>query len=277
MERRGRRDTKEWELVETRIPLRLGKALPLIPFVFHGPRHFLPEVDKLPLADVISVNLDHYRLDADYKHGMHFTALPTAWVSGFDKAATLRIGSSTAWVTDTPGAAAGFLEYTGQGLTTFERAMDRDERLMAILGARLLETQKRVGETAEAIELRVSGENSILGAMAQVMSKSLTDVLRWAHWWNSTEAMPDDVSNEQVVMELNTDYSTRGLAANEIVAVVQAWQSGALSRDSMLDIFRRGEVLPDGRTNEEEVRLIAIGKPEPGRTQETLPDKGQLG
>jgi hypothetical protein len=31
----------------------------------------------------------------------------------------------------------------------------------------------------------------------------------------------------------------------------------------MLDIFRRGEVLPEGRTNEEEVRLIAIGKPEP--------------
>ena len=92
---------------------------------------------------------------------------------------------------------------------------------------------------------------------------SLTQVLRWAYWWNSTEAMPDDVSNEQVVIELNTDYSTRGLTANEIMAVVQAWQSGALSRDSMLDIFRRGEVLPEGRTNEEEVRLIAIGKPEP--------------
>lgn len=195
----------------------------------------------------------------DYQHGMHFTALPTAWVSGFDKSATLRIGASAAWVTDTPCATAGFLEYTGQGLTTFERAMDRDERLMAILGARLLETQKRVGETAEAIELRVSGENSILGALAACVSMSLTQVLRWAYWWNSTEAMPDDVSNEDVVIELNTDYSTRGLTANEIVAIVQAWQTGALSRDSMLDIFRRGEVLPKGRTNEEEVRLIENG------------------
>ena len=214
-------------------------------------------------GDVIAVNLDHYRLHADYRHGMHFTALPTAWVSGFDKAATLRIGSSTAWVTDTPGASAGFLEYTGQGLTTFERAMDRDEKLMAILGARLLESQKRVGEAAEAIELKQSGENSILGALAACVGMSLTQVLRWAYWWNSTEAMPDDVSNEDVVIELNTDYSTRGLTANEIVAIVQAWQSGALSRDSMLDIFRRGEVLPEGRTNEEEVRLIAIGKPQP--------------
>jgi hypothetical protein len=260
---RDRGQRAEWEKVETGIPLRLGKPLPLIPFLFHGASHSLPDVDRLPLGDGIAVNLDHYRLHADYRHGMHFTALPTAWVSGFDKAATLRIGSSTAWVTDTPGASAGFLEYSGQGLTTFERAMDRDEKLMAILGARLLESQKRVGEAAEAIELKQSGQNSILGALAACVSMSLTQVLRWAYWWNSTEAMPDDVSNEDVVIELNTDYSTRGLTANEIVAIVQAWQSGALSRDSMLDIFRRGEVLPEGRTNEEEVRLIAIGKPEP--------------
>jgi hypothetical protein len=215
-------------------------------------------VDKLPLFDVIAVNLDHYRLDADYKHGMHFTALPTAWVSGFDKDATLRIGSSAAWTTETIGAAAGFLEYTGQGLTTFERAMDRDERLMAILGARLLETQKRVGEAAEAIELGQSGENSVLGNLAQSVGASLTQVFRWAYWWNSTELWPDDVTRDQVVIELNTDFSTRGLAATEIVAVVKAWQSRALSRDSMMDIFRRGEVLPEGRTNEEEGSLIKV-------------------
>ena len=122
-----------------------------------------------------------------------------------------------------------------------------DERLMAILGARLLETQKCVGEAAEAIELKQSGENRILGALAACGGMSLTQVLRWAYWWDSTEAMPDDVSNEDIVIELNTDYSTRGLSANEIVAVVQAWQNGPLCRDSMLDIFRRGEVLPEGR------------------------------
>ena len=92
------------EVVDTLTPLRLGKPLPLIPFVFHGPRHSLPEVDKVPLADIIAVNLDHYRLNADYKHGMHFTALPTAWVSGFDKNSNLRIGSSTAWVANPHGA-----------------------------------------------------------------------------------------------------------------------------------------------------------------------------
>ena len=73
-------------LVDSRVPLRLGKPLPLIPFVFHGPRHSLPDVDWMPLEDLMFLNLDHYRLDADFKHGLHFTALPTAWVAGFDEA-----------------------------------------------------------------------------------------------------------------------------------------------------------------------------------------------
>lgn len=255
-EKNGKGKKRVWEKVETRIPLRLGKPLPLIPFVFHGPRHSMPSVDKLPLGDVIGVNLDHYRLDADYKHGMHFTALPTAWVSGFDKSATLRIGASTAWVTETPGATAGFLEYTGQGLTTFERAMDRDERLMAILGARLLESQKKVAETAESIELRQTGENSILGSLASSVSGSLTQVLQWAYWWNSTEDFPEDATKEQVTLELNSDFSTKGFTAQELATVVSAWQQGAISRDTMFDLFRRNEILPEGRTNEEEGKLV---------------------
>ena len=251
-------------LVESRVPRRLGRPLPLIPFVFHGPRHGRAEVDKGPLEDIIAVNLDHYRLDADFKHGLHFTALPTAWVSGFDKAASLRIGSSTAWVSETPGATAGFLEFTGQGLTTFERAMDRDEKLMAVLGSRMLEDVKRVGETATAIELRQSGEYSILGSVALSVSESLTQVLRWAYWWNSTEEFPDDLTEDQVLMQLNTDFSTKGLASQDVQAIVAAWQAGAISRDSMHELFRRGEVLPEGRTNEEEAELIRDQKPEVG-------------
>jgi hypothetical protein len=230
--------------------------LPLIPFVFHGPRHFLPEVDKLPLADIIAVNLDHYRLNADYKHGLHFTALPTAWVSGFDKPSTLRIGSSTVWVASSTDSKVGFLEFQGQGLSTFERAMDRDEQLMAVLGSRMLEAQKRVGETADAIELRQSGENSVLSAVALSVADSLTHVLRWVFWWNSTEATPESIGDGLVLVTLNTDYKTKGMTSDQIAAIVAAWQAGAISRESMFELFRKGEVLPAGRTNEEESTLL---------------------
>jgi len=255
------RGKKKWKLTDTITPLRLGKPLPLIPFIFHGPRHSLPDVDKIPLADIIAVNLDHYRLNADYKHGMHFTALPTAWVSGFDKNASLRIGSSTAWVAETPGATAGYLEFHGQGLSTFERAMDRDEQLMAVLGTRMLESQKRVGETAAAIELRQSGENSILNTVSLSISASLTQVLRWVYWWNSTETIPDAIGPDLVLASLNTDFSITGMSALEITALVAAWQAGAISQATMLDLFRAGEVIAPGRTNDEEIKLLATQKP----------------
>ena len=251
----------EWTLVETRVPLRLGKPLPLIPFVFHGPRNALPDVDKMPLADIISVNLDHYRLDADYKHGLHYTALPTAWVSGFDKTSELRIGSSTAWVAETPGAVAGFLEFKGHGLSTFENAQNRDERLMAVLGSRMLEDTKRVGETADAIELRQAGENSILMTLALSVSDSISQVLRWVYWWNSTEQYPEDVSEELVLLKINTDFTAKGLTSLELTAIVGAWQAGDISQATMFDLFRKGEVLPTGRTDAEEKNLVQAGQP----------------
>ena len=136
--------------------------------------------------------------------------------------------------------------------------MDRDERLLAVLGSRLLEGQKKVGETAQAIELRQSGENSILGNIAVNLSASLTQVLRWAYWWNSTEESPDNVTKDEVSIELNTDFSTKGLSSQEIQSIVAAWEAGAISREIMLDLFQRGEVLPEGRTNEEEEQLIRM-------------------
>jgi hypothetical protein len=269
---KSKRSKTEWVVVDTRTPLRLGKPLPLIPFVFHGPKHSLPKVDKLPLADIIAINLDHYRLSADYRHGLHFTALPTAWVSGFDKTSNLRIGSSTAWVSETPGATAGYLEFHGQGLTTFERAMTQDELLMAVLGSRMMEEQKRVGETAASIELRQSGENAVLSAVSLSISESLSNVLRWVYWWNSTENMPADIGDKTVLVSLNADFSLNGMASTEITAVVAAWKAGAISRDTMFDLFRMGDVLPVGRSNEDEAKLVA-GTPQPAPV---APDPGAV-
>jgi len=253
---------QEWKLVDMRIPLRHGKPLSLIPFVFHGPRNSLPGVDKLPLADIIFVNLDHYRLNADYKHGLHYTALPTAYLCGFPKETSFRIGSDIAWVADAVDAKAGFLEFTGQGLTTFERAMDRDEVIMAVLGTRMLEAQKLVGETAAAIELRQAGEHSVLMTLALSVSDSVSQLLRWVYWWNSTEESPEQVSEESVLLKLNTDFSITGMSAQEITAIVAAWQAGAISRETMFDLFRKGEVLPAGRTDEEEAKLLQKQKTE---------------
>jgi hypothetical protein len=235
-----------WTLEERLALKRDGVALSFIPFVFHGPRGSLPERSKLPLVDIITENLDHYRLDADYKHGLHFAALPTAWVSGFDKAAPLRIGSSTAWVSEVPGASAGFLEFTGAGLAHLERAMEKVERRMSLLGARMLESE--AGPDAKGGE----GELCGLASIVANLNASVSRVLQVAQWW----VEGDELDAQSASFTMNTDLGARAMSGEEITAVVAAWRSGAISRDSMLERLKRGEVLPDGRSVAQERALI---------------------
>jgi hypothetical protein len=237
-----------WVLVERATIKREAVPVGFIPFVFHGPSHSRPEPDRLPLSDIIAANLDHYRLDADYKHGLHFAALPTAWVTGFDKGAPLRIGSSAAWVSDIPGASAGFLEFTGAGLGYIERAMERIEKRMALLGARMLEAGG-----ADGAEAGHRSELCGLGSVVASVNQSLTRVLQLTRWWiDGTEAG----GSGQVSFTMNTDLSSRAISGEHLSAAVAAWRAGAMSRESLLELLKRGEVLPDGRTVAQERALI---------------------
>jgi len=92
--------------------------------------------------------------------------------------------------------------------------------------------------------------------IATRVSESLTQVLRWMYWWNSTEALPYGLSKAEVTVKLNTDFGMAGMSSQDLQAVVGAWQSGAISRDTMFELFRSGEILPDGRTNQDEAALI---------------------
>jgi hypothetical protein len=79
------------------------------------------------------------------------------------------------------------------------------------------------------------------------------------YWWNSTESIPQDVSEDLVLLQINTDFTAKGLSSVELTAIVGAWQSGAISRETMFDLFRKGEVLPTGRTDSEEKNLVRAG------------------
>ena len=57
------------------------------------------------------------------------------------------------------------------------------------------------------------------------------------------EETPEDVTTEQVTVELESDFSTTGLSSPETQSVVAGWQAGTMSRETMLDLFPRGEEL----------------------------------
>src|SRR6185295_11860364 len=84
----------------------------------------------------------------------------------------------------------------------------------------------------------------------------MTQILRWVYWWSSTETDLGQIGEEKVSVELNRDFETATMTPQELVALVSAWQAGAISQESLFNLMRRGEMLEPSRSNEEELKAI---------------------
>jgi hypothetical protein len=255
-------------------PTFRGSRLDYIPFCFFGPTTLTPDIEKPPILDLVDVNLSHYRSSADLEHGRHFCGLPTPWVAGFPETTTLEIGSSTAWVSSSPEAHAGMLEFTGQGLGALEKALESKERLMAVLGARMLEEQKKTVEASDTLSTRLSCEQSVLRSVASTVSAGLSKCLEWAALWMGVG--PDEAKKAKA--KLNTDFMDTQMTFAELEALVRTWQAGAISYETMYYNMERGEVTRPGIEAEEERQLIDTQKPNLSSPDLTgLSTSGQVG
>jgi hypothetical protein len=79
--------------------------------------------------------------------------------------------------------------------------------------------------------------------------------MRWVYWWHTVIPDQSDVDEETVCVKLNTDFETAHLNGHDLAALVSAWQAGAISQNTLLHNLRQGEILPPGRSDEEELRL----------------------
>ena len=232
----------EWVSMGVLLPTFRGQRLDYIPFCFFGADTITPEIEKPPLLDLVDVNLSHYRSSADLELGRHFCGLPTPWVAGFPETTVLKIGSTVAWVSSSPEARAGMLEFTGQGLGALERALESKEKLMAVLGARLLEEAKSAVEAADTLTLRFSGEQSVLRAVAGSVSTGLSKLLEWAATWSGVS--PEEA--KKAAAKLNTDFCDVKMTFVELEALIRTWQAGAMSYETMYYNMERGEVTRPG-------------------------------
>lgn len=234
-------------------PVRLGKTLDFIPFCFCNATNTTATPVEPPLLELVDMNLSHFMTSADLEHGAHYTALPTAWVAGFPTTSTLKIGSTTAWVSESSDARAGFLEYTGQGLRALQDLMVSKETKMAVLGARLLEEQKKQAEAAETHRLRTSGEAAALAVIVQAASEALSKTLFYVSFWLSR--------NENPEVMLNDDFVAIRMGPQELVGLMQARQAGEMSQQTFLWNLERGELLPPGTSIEDEIAKIEAQPP----------------
>ncbi|MGO4326744.1 DUF4055 domain-containing protein [Cupriavidus sp. 2TAF22] len=258
-------------------PLMQGKPMGFIPFVICNPNGISWVVAKPPMLDLVNVNLSHYRGTADYEHGLHFTGLPTAVITGHSSQGVnddgtvsnemWSIGSGEVWVLPEQGANAFYLEFQGAGLTQLKDALQGKIEMMVTLGARMLAQEKKQAEAAQTAEIHRSGENSVLASVANAASAAITRALEWMRDWMG--------QGGDVGARLNTDFLPTGLTAQEITALVAAWMQGAISWESLFDNLVRGEVVADGTTADDERARIDAGMPALAPRSATPPAGGE--
>lgn len=243
-------DGEKWEqLGDDIIPLKGGAPLNFIPFYFVGVKNSLPDAEKPPLIDLANANLSHYLSTADLEHGAHFTALPTAVIIGHSDEVVegvtppeYRIGSATAWIFPNADADVKYLEFQGTGLESLEKRVQKKEDYMAALGARMLAPEKRAAEAADTLNIRSSGETSVLASLAASVGQAIEDAVRFMAEW---AGMAGNVS-----IKLNNDFVAVKMTAQELTALFQTYQGGGMAFADFLFNLKRGEIIQEDRTEE---------------------------
>lgn len=238
---------QEYNHVPAFVPRIAGQPLTDIPLVIHG--------DGLPpLEDLGHVNVSHYQSTADVEHGAHQTALPQPWITGIEPLTNpedgkpietkLYIGGGSAWALPNPNARVGMLEYTGKGLEALETRLDKKEKHMAVLGARMLEEQKNGVESADTAGIHRSGEQSILQRQAGELSRGFTQSLVVFDRWSGGSGV--DVS-----FDVNKDFLPTGTTAQEVTALVAGWQAGAFTEAEVFEKLQKGGWIREGKDFED--------------------------
>ena len=234
-----------------------GLKLDYIPFVFFGAdkTSFIPQ--KPPLLDLVYLNIKHWQVSVDYYYALHICALPTPWAAGFDQieGKELKIGSGTAWVSKTPEAKCGFLEFTGQGLGAIEKALDRLERQMAVIGARFLEEQKKGVEAVETLEIRSSGDTANLASISVSIEQGFKQILIYMAKWIK-------VDWDKIEVTLSKDFVSAKMEPAMITALLGALQANRISIDTFLYSLQEGEILPTNVTIEDEKAKLELKEQE---------------
>lgn len=228
-------------------PQMNGKPMEFIPFQFVGPHSTSWKICEPPLIDLVEVNLAHYRVNADYEHGCHFTGLPTPVVSGYtpqndqDK---FFIGSMSAWVFPNAAAKASYLEFTGQGLSALRTNLEDKKKEMAVLGARILEPEPSAQQSATTAAIHRGGEQSMLASIAETVSCAMECMLTW--FCEYADQKSDDVK-----YKLNKDFFPMPMDSLTMTAIVAAWQNGAIDRETMHENLQKGEIVAMDKTVDE--------------------------
>lgn len=226
----------QFKLVEELQPTYRGQALEFIPFVFCTPYDTSKSMYKPTMFNVADINIEHFKISVDIAQGAHLLALPTPYIAGdlANDAQTIRLGSEE-FIQLRTGGSVGFLEFKGTSLTFLLDLQKQKESQMFSLGSRLLQYKAGV-ESSDALQMRLGAEGASLTTIANSLESAMTEILEMYNlWFGHPEA--------DVELSLNKDFSPSKMAPEEIKTLLDLFQQGAITLDTLMQRLYEGEIV----------------------------------
>ena len=238
---------------EISTPLIYGVPMDRIPFRFFNATTNLPEVEKPPILDILTLNMSHYKTYAQLEHGRYYTSNPVYYVSGSQEDDEYHIGPSVVWEIG-DGQKAGLIEFTGHGLKSLEGGLEQKETQVASLGGRLLGDSKTAGQSDNQVKLKDRNEQSLLLNVTTVLNENFTYLLMvFSEWLNER---PD----ENLEFRVNQDFLIDNAGAREFRAITMMYESGILPIEIIYETFLKADVIPEYVSFEQFKKMLEDAK-----------------
>ena len=228
--------------------------IPLVP-IYSNRRGLL--ISQPPLLDIANLNITHYQRQADLIHALHIAAMPTLVLEGWDDttgSATMGVNYAIAMQ---PGNKAYYVLADATSFDAQMAELQSLEQQMSTLGVTKLFGQKFVAESAEAKRIDQAQSNSVLSIISQELESALNQAFAFAAQYVGME--PPEIT-------IDRDFDYYRLIGQDVAVLSQLNAAGKISDAMLLEILRRGEVLPDNINIEDEME--AAGKPATEITEE---------
>ncbi len=215
--------------------------IPLVP-IYSNRRGLL--VSQPPLLDIANLNITHYQRQADLIHALHIAAMPTLVLEGWDDttgSATMGVNYAIAMQ---PGNKAYYVQADATSFDAQMNELQSLEQQMSTLGVTKLFGQKFVAESAEAKRIDQAQGNSVLSIISQELESALNQAFAFAAQYVGME--PPEIT-------IDRDFDYYRLIGQDVSVLAQLNQMGKISDAMLLEILRRGEVLPDNINIENEL------------------------
>ncbi len=229
-----------------------------------------------PIADIVSINLKHYRVTANKSNYLNICSTPILHIDGLpeDDRPKTKWALGTGVTIYTMGGSSSFTEPSGGALDALASDLAAKEEQMARLGASFLRAPKKAVETAEALSITQSGETSVLQDVANVLSKGFTTATRFLSRWLGK-------AEEQASVVLSSQFVSTKVESWEAEFLLKLFLAGQIDAPTLFEALEKGGLLQREwiaplleRAQAAQKAAIANGTKET-TDDDTRPDRGE--